>query len=349
MNKRTVYVIGAGASKEAHLPTGHELKRVISDLLDIRFDGIWRQTNGDYLIKDALLVLVKQPNGQRGDINPHLQEAWHIRDALPLAISVDNFLDAHRDNGKIAICGKLAIVRSILTAEKNSLLYFDRSQGASTIHFSSLEATWYLPFFQMLTENCVKDDLKDRFQSISLIIFNYDRCIEHFMYHALKNYYKVLDNEAAQLVSYMNIYHPYGSVGSLPWFVNSNSDNVEFGVDPYTGQFLQLAKKIKTFTEGTDPNSSDISAIKKHMEQADRLVFMGFAFHKLNMQLIAPDTKNKVLIPECYATTLNISKSDEGVIRKQIYTLYNNTAIDTRMANMECAKFFSEFWRSLAF
>jgi hypothetical protein len=345
MNERTVYVIGAGASKEANLPTGDELKSKISNLLNIRFNH-FEQISGDYLITDALRELVKQPNGQRGDINPHLHEAWHIRDALPLAISIDNFIDAHRDNNKITICGKLAIVISILNAEKNSLLYFERSQETSTIHFSSLESTWYLPFFQMLTENCVKDNLKDRFQSISLIIFNYDRCIEHFMYHALQNYYRVSTDEATELIGCINIYHPYGSVGSLPWL--TSNDTIEFGADINKVQLLQLSKKIKTFAEGTDPSSSDILAIKKHMEQANRLVFMGFAFHKLNMQLIATE-KNRDSQLKCYATTLNISKSDEEVIREQISTLYHNALIDTRMANMKCAEFFSEFWRSLAF
>lgn len=52
-NKNTVFVIGAGASKEANLPTGYELKNIISDLLDMRFD--WdKQTSGDNLIKEAI-------------------------------------------------------------------------------------------------------------------------------------------------------------------------------------------------------------------------------------------------------------------------------------------------------
>jgi hypothetical protein len=118
MTKNTVFVIGAGASKEANLPTGYELKSKISKLLDIRFSHGYQQTSGDYVITDALRRLVLNSDGRSGDINPYLHEAWHIRDALPQAISIDNFIDAHRDNDKIALCGKLAIVRSILDAEK---------------------------------------------------------------------------------------------------------------------------------------------------------------------------------------------------------------------------------------
>ncbi|MCP4585501.1 hypothetical protein, partial [Pseudoalteromonas sp.] len=121
MDMNTVFVIGAGASKEANLPTGRELKDKISRLLDIRFD-YRQQKHGDYLVVNALRELVKGEDGRSDDINPYIHEAWHIRDALPQAISIDNFIDSQRGNEKIAICGKLAIVRSILEAEKNSIL-----------------------------------------------------------------------------------------------------------------------------------------------------------------------------------------------------------------------------------
>jgi len=349
MKRNTVFIIGAGASQEANLPAGRELKEQIYNLLDIRFEFPTPQLkSGDYDIVAALRILVREPNGQRGDINPYVHEAHIIREALPLAISIDNFIDAHRGNEKIAICAKLAIVRSILKAEKNSLLYFDRSQSNSNIYFNNLKSTWYLPFFQILTENCEKQDLKDRLQSITLIIFNYDRCIEHFMYYALQTYYKISNAEAADIVNNINIYHPYGIVGSLPW--SDQSDAIEFGSDTNPEQLLQLAKKIKTFAEGTDPKSSEILAIKTHMSNADRLVFIGFAFHKLNMKLIAPGNQknNDKTHMRCFATTYNISESDKEVIKDQINDLYNSK-IDTRMANLPCSLFFTEFWRSLSF
>ena len=123
MNTESVYIIGAGASKEADLPTGIELKSIISKLLNFKFDG-YEMTSGDYIIKNALQEHVKKPDGNRGDINPYLKEALHIKGALPLAISIDNFIDAHRDNEKLALCGKLSIIRAILSAEKKSLLFF---------------------------------------------------------------------------------------------------------------------------------------------------------------------------------------------------------------------------------
>ncbi|MDL1968036.1 MAG: hypothetical protein LWW97_05675 [Deltaproteobacteria bacterium] len=321
MSPKTVFVIGAGASKEANLPTGNELKEQISRLLDIRFHHN-KQISGDYAIKGALADYVKKPDGRQGNINPYLEQAWHIRDALPIAISIDHFIDAQRDNDKLALCGKLSIVRSILQAEKSSLLHFKNERVDSTIQFNNLEGTWFLPFFQILTENCTVNDLEDRFRSIALIIFNYDRCIEHFIYHALQNYYRVSKDYASKLLSNIEIYHPYGIVGLLPWQGNSNS--TDFGEDSNPIQLLELANKIKTFTEGTNPESSKIVAIRDHVSTANRIVFLGFAFHKLNMQLIKPSDLSSTNAAEikCYATTFGISKSDKEVINEQINDLY---------------------------
>ncbi len=343
----TVYIVGAGASKEVNLPTGYELKSVIADLLDMRWD-ISRQKHGDYLIANALQENVKLPDGRNGDINPFVHEAWHIRDALPQAISIDNFIDAQKGNEKLALCGKLAIVRSILTSEKHSDLSFKNDRANSTINFKNLEYSWYLPFFQIITENCTKDDLENRLKAISIICFNYDRCIEHFLFHAFINYYRISEQESSEIVSFLNIYHPYGKVGHLPW--QDRKDATDFGQDVSAQKLLELAKNIKTFTEGTDPESSDIVEIRNKIENTNRLIFLGFAFHKLNMGLLKPDSISRTDFSEInsFATTLDISDSDKRVIQEQISELYG-TNIEANMANVTCKDLFTEFWRSLSF
>ena len=122
---------------------------------------------------------------------------------------------------------------------------------------------------------------------------------------------------------------------------------MEFGADPNSEQLLKLAQRIKTFTEGTSSDSSEIVEIREHMSTANRLVFLGFHFHKLNMKLIKPEKVNGY--PSgIYATTYNISKSDEEVIRKQVGGLYH-TNIILNTANSPCKEFYTEFWKSLSF
>ena len=66
MSKNTVFVIGAGASKEANLPTGYELKSRIADLLDMRFESFGSSLkSGDYKIVESLKLKGSEPNGTK--------------------------------------------------------------------------------------------------------------------------------------------------------------------------------------------------------------------------------------------------------------------------------------------
>ena len=125
--KSLVLVVGAGASKEVDLPLGAELKGTIAKALNIRYENGHRRVSGDGLIDEAFRTLAKSlPAPQTNDINPFLHSSRHIAGAMPQALSIDNFIDSHRGDERIAICGKLAIVRAILDAEKQSKLFVDR-------------------------------------------------------------------------------------------------------------------------------------------------------------------------------------------------------------------------------
>lgn len=341
-----VYVFGAGASQEAGLATGDGLKNDISGLFnyELDFGGL---KSGDPLIYYALRKYIEQNKERSDKLDHYLKEALHIRKALPLAISIDNFIDSHKGNKELALCGKLAIVRSILQAEKKSLLYFERDLN-DTIETKKLINTWYPEFFKIITENCTVDDLINRFQSIALIIFNYDRCIEHFLYYGLIIYYGVSEQEASQIICHLNIYHPYGKVGNLPWEKKGKSTN--FGMEPNVTTLLDLSSEIQTFTEGTDPDSSEIAFIREKIENSNKLIFMGFAFHKLNMDLLRPIKLSRTDFGtlDIYATILGVSPSDKSVIQAQIDSLLNRSTI-ANMADATCNKFFSEYWRSLSF
>ena len=127
--KKTVFVLGAGASKEVGLPVGAELKRNISDSLNIRFENGYNQSGGDYEITQALRLLVERGTPPSRDINPYLREAHKIREGMPLAISIDNFIDVHSGNELLETCGKFAIISNILNAEDRSKLQVDRTRG----------------------------------------------------------------------------------------------------------------------------------------------------------------------------------------------------------------------------
>jgi len=56
------------------------------------------------------------------------------------------------------------------------------------------------------------DDLASMFDNISIICFNYDRCIEHYLYSALVAHYGITKPAAAKIMGKLRIHHPYGVI-----------------------------------------------------------------------------------------------------------------------------------------
>jgi hypothetical protein len=347
-NKSLVLVIGAGASKEAGLPLGSELKSHIAKALDIRFDISGTQRiSGDQKIEGALRIITQGPNGIRGDINPHLYACWAIKEAMPLAASIDNFIDAHRENNLIAECGKLAIATSILEAESKSLLRIDESNVNNTINFRAIEDTWYTAFFQLIVAGCQYDGIAERLSKISVITFNYDRCIEVYLHAALKKYYRIDNQEAEELLSNLQIFHPYGYIGRLEW--PCHHPLVGFGAIPHPHQLVQISKGLMTFTEGTDEKLSEINEIRSVIKGADRLGFLGFAFNQQNLDLLyGTPPLNTKFHGEIFGTAKGLSESDTEVIQKEFQYKYGYDRSKIKInRNLVCSEFFGEYGRSL--
>lgn len=347
--KSLVLVVGAGASNEANLPTGAELKHKIAAALDIRIDGFgYKKVSGDDLIAQSLNILTKN-QGRPQDIGDYLKTARLISGAMPQAQSIDNFIDSHKKDTRIAQCGKLAIARCILEAEAASLMKVDRSNIYNKIYFPSLEPTWFNAFFQLVVENCEHEELPERFARLAVISFNYDRCIEHFLHSSIQNYYGVSPERATELMSNLEIYHPYGIVGSLPWM--NRTASIDFGGLPSPQQLLELSLSLRTFTEGTDESLSDIIAIRSVLQTAKRVAFLGFAFHQLNLELLygRPSTTHAARDCPVYATALGLSHSNSQIIVSELHTIggHNQNHIFLR-SDLKSGDLFREYWRSLS-
>jgi hypothetical protein len=344
---QTLIVVGAGASAELGLPTGHDLKKNIAKLLDIRFDDWGRSmVSGDSTIFEALRSYAHhagEPN-----VNPYVHAARRIRDAMPQAISIDNFIDSHHDDTRLTLCGKLGIVRGILNAERKSALHVDMRTDKRHPNFSTFSDTWFEPIMQLLTQSCQLSGIEDRLSRLTFIIFNYDRCVEQFLYHGLQNYYGIDEAAAAALLRNLKIYHPYGAVGSLPW--QSGAHRIEFGDDPSVGTLLQLAKEIRTFTEGTDPGASDIKELRAKVRDADVALFLGFAYHSMNLALLQAESPHRAPNRAKYfGTTFGMSQSDTDLVKEDLLSVASVMPGNIVLRNdLKCAGFIREHWRSLS-
>ncbi|WPG36731.1 hypothetical protein [Variovorax sp. EBFNA2] len=339
----TVFVLGAGASFEAGLPVGAELKNRIAKLIDIRFSGGHHDHTGDYAVMEAFRSYGRE---NRIDVNNLLRAAWGIRDAMPQAISIDNFLDAHRGNILIEIAGKIAITRAILAAESKSKLYVNRVN--SQLNFGNLDGTWYNKFFQVLTENCRLDDMPERISAVSIISFNYDRCLRHFLLHSMQNYYQASRQKIEPIINKLEILYPYGSVGVLPEIEKNHENETPFGEELHGSNLLAIASKIKTFTEGTDEAASEIIRIRQVMQQSSRIFFLGFAFHPLNMELLAPKgTASEDQMQRVVGTAFGLSNSDIEVISDDLNDRLGSP-LQITLPSITCSDLFSQYSRTLS-
>lgn len=342
LKSKTVFVLGAGASREVNLPVGGALRRIIYDKLDYRTDDLGHRDAkyGDTKLFDW----IRRQHGDKA--NNYFNACGRIRAGILTSASIDDFLDVHRDDGEMVECGKLAIAQAVLEAEKSSLLSYDTGNIYNTLDFSRLENTWYMGFFRLLHQGLSKANRQDIFKNSTVIAFNYDRCIEHFLAHALAAHYQIPRDEARGLAQQLPVYHPFGSVGEL----GSTPDQVPFGLTEIR-EVRQITKSIKTYTEQITDELS-LGKIRAAVRDASVVVFLGNAFHANNMTLITPLEPTPVR-KRIFFTRLGVSDADLAVVKDMLIRLSGNTQKYVPSPNTDyyytghCQKLFEEFQMSL--
>lgn len=223
--RRTLFVVGAGASAEVEFPVGGQLARIISSKLNIQTDHGQVTSTGDPELFQQIHRTF-QP-----EINDYIKAALLIRDGVRLSGSIDDFLDIHNTDLRVQRVGKAAIVRAILQAEKSSKLYVDQSNIYNKLDYSRIDDTWYMKFIRLLGRANSLANAATIFDNIAFIVFNYDSCIEHFLINALQQLYGISREDAAKTINRLTIIHPYGMVGLL-------DSGVPFGGDQYNTRIV---------------------------------------------------------------------------------------------------------------
>ncbi|WP_339709483.1 hypothetical protein [uncultured Sphingosinicella sp.] len=339
---KTVLVVGAGASTEVGLPMGHDLLKRLVKLTHITFE-YHRQKTGDPEIVEALRIILNE--GQEVEIiNQYIKAGWQLSESSKQAISIDNVIDALEDD-KIELIGKLGILRSIHKAEFESQAFRCESPDKDDINIENFEQSWYSSLTKLLTEGVKRSDIGKIFQNIEIINFNYDRCLEHYLPISLGKYYGISPNDFRRIMNSLVIHRPYGVAGRLPW-QKGDLPSVPFG-QCSPAHLAQVVQQIRTFTERVEEGAV-LSEIKKSISQSDRIIFLGFAFHRQNVQILSQEVQDHT---EVVATAYGISKSDKFVIANELSKAFNfqgnfnEHRID--LADMTCHQFFKEYWLTL--
>jgi hypothetical protein len=276
LKQRTLFIIGAGASRELDFPTGDELLFHISQKLVFEIDSL------DNIQSDQRFWLaVKRLCSERNaNIKDYFAATAEMRTGLNLAQSIDNYVHTHSDKPIFLDLAKLSIALFILAAEGVTIKNVPQKPLKST---SSRPDYWLSVFCRHHFAGYKSAALDRLFDNVAFVSFNYDRCIEHSLRTNVANYFGLDDSSAIEICNKVKIFYPYGSLGNLN--SSGNTNGLQFGADVNPESLVVASKNIKTFTEGVDdPNLT--RDLREIIDWSKHIVFLGFGFIDLNMRLL---------------------------------------------------------------
>jgi hypothetical protein len=262
--EKTVLILGAGASAPYGFPSGEGL---VADVV-----------NG-----------LRNPSGLFDCVRQcYLRElSQDFADRLVGATSVDAFLEK-KENEEFLDLGKFCIAAALLPKENERQMFEEYGRN------------WYRQLFDRLVEDCPFEGLGEN--KLSIITFNYDRSLEHYLITALYKRHRGRSMvECRDALSAIKIMHVYGKLGRLPWEEEDKTVDapylrkpVPFGeqapretqLDTLYAQkplLVVAAGNIQIISEGIDETDRLREAVRLLMESS-RVFILGFGFHPANLR-----------------------------------------------------------------
>jgi hypothetical protein len=318
---KTTFVIGAGASAEFGLPVGSGLAKNIrnSALLRPNVDGTdWAMGDKDFAEKVAAEY---RDNLRRRECLAALRA---INEGIYTATSIDAFIHRHQSNVYIQQMGKALIAWEIAKAERvsNMRMHGELGRDGASLDKEELEDKWIGHFFRILSDGV--SDPQSLGYGVSIICFNYDRCIEYYLIEAIHKAYRIDRAEAKDIVNRLNIIHPYGTLGRVPYQTGGWGDRMlEFGPDPNFDPFT-VGQNIRTYTEQMH-KEDEVSAIHEAIYTCNNLIFLGFGFNNQNLDLLRIRTLPNYLNPKprnIYTTGVGIYPQVNDTLTRRILDLF---------------------------
>lgn len=269
LTRKTVLVLGAGASAGYGFPVGEGLKRLI-----LRMNPGSREVSG---IFDAA----------------RLREFIRCFDESQRD-SIDAFL-AHR--GEFSDIGKKAISYVLLGYEQGI-------PRAREIGEKRVLDDWYRLFFNRITK-VAWDDLD--FSLISIVNFNYDRSLECYLISALKAAYGKSDDEVLRKMQSLEIIHVYGSLGGR--LIHSGMDFLTYSVGVSPQSVDIAARSLRVIPEQRSNDDPVLLRAQEFLSNADSICFLGFSFDQVNLSRLraantcASNSRKKNIYASCFGLT----------------------------------------------
>ena len=338
--KPTVFVIGAGASAEFGMPVGATLlSEVANDLRKIEnSDGPRSQ--------ELLRIFINASNNDNARLNGLLDAARQLARAMEIHPSIDEALHYFAGNADAIRAGKLAVALRIMSSEAKGKLPASGNPDALA-KFRPQANTWLYYFLSMLVAGTELREDAPIFRNITIVNFNYDRTVEHFLYHSLHNAAARSRETAADSILRLEMLRPYGRIGPLPW-EKAKSRTVDFGeTAAREAAVVEAANSIRTFTEQFSDDQLS-TRLRAALYEAKLVIFLGFGFHPQNMQLLQLPNRREGGDPLILATKWAIDEENDELIRRAIARALRTDSSSARLVNKRSVELLRDLFPMIA-
>ena len=324
---KKLIILGAGASVDFGFPSGVDLLKEIY--------GLWIKPEGRYLhLYLHILNRIRPKDTIAQDIAKDRIQSLASRLFYSGAESIDDFLSQCTDKAEVYF-GKVTILNLILEKESAS----DNANQPKALF--RWDENWLRKFFGSEFRRDSIDLLKKKFEQVQvgIITFNYDRNVEHFLYHALKFYYDLPSRDVVALMQNIKIEHVYGEIAPLGWHEGDPNKMLRYGDNfsafPYNKEDKILNCAISNIRVINEDREKDLESRQKSqalITEADRVHILGFGFLGSNLDVLGFNEYKKNLggrsVPRSkfYYTSHGLS---EGLREHIVSNYFGRLASDT--------------------
>ena len=209
---------------------------------------------------------------------------------------IQEFHDALRFSGRPSVDAFLEHRTAFMDVGKASMALALVIHEHKASLFSGV-TNWYDHLFQRMSDS-FSDFTENR---LAVVTFNYDRSLETYLFEALKNAYGQTDEAVADVIDRIQIIHVHGQLADLPW----QSANGRPYTPTYDLEQIRLsAAGIRVVSESSQADEA-FAAAREVLKTCDRIIFLGFGFHRANFERLDLDVKSgqQRIFGTCYGFT----------------------------------------------
>ena len=177
---------------------------------------------------------------------------------------------------------------------------------------------WYDLLVQKLRSGINKSKIEQfKENKLSIITFNYDRSLEYFLYHSIRNWYDLKGDEnekkTLDLFRSIEIVHVHG-IAAQPDFLSE--DGRAYHTDVTKEEFKKSVSQIKIVHE-EHMDSLQFKRARELITKSEIIGILGFGWGKINMErLQLIKILEKVQGKRLYGTTRGLTTNDLANLHK---------------------------------